>query len=122
MQEHGYFDIKLIGDVIHVYPVGGFNTDGIKALHNEIRTIAPTDRDWALIEHPKDGAGLTPEAADELCKNYSQLSKLGCKAIGLEINQFWARAIQRLIANKIDIPVYFHEDIQEVEKSVLKHI
>ena len=122
MIEHGSFHIELLDNIIHVYPIGGFNEAGIKAIHDEIRSIAPTDQAWALIEHPKDQAGLTPEAADELCKYYCQLSSFGCKAVGMEVNNFWARTIGELLENKIDIPVYFHEDSDEVKKAVLKHL
>ena len=122
MLEHGSFHLEVIGDVIHIYPKGGFNEYGIKKMHEKILSIAPNNRAWTLIEHPKDQAGLTPEAAEELCKNYCKLSKSGCSAIGLEINHFWARTIQKILKDKVDIPVYFHEDLQEVEKAVYKHL
>ena len=122
MREHGTFHLKLIGDIVHMYPKGGFNEQGIKAYHDQLLSIAPTDRAWALIEHPKDQAGLTPEAAEALCKLYCEVSELGCRVIGLEINNFWAQTIQNLIKDRVDIPVYFNEDLVEVEKLVNQHI
>ncbi|MFC3153259.1 hypothetical protein ACFOEK_19625 [Litoribrevibacter euphylliae] len=122
MKEHGIYRIEESGDIIHVYPVGGFNEYGIKSLHQEIRSIAPKDRAWVLIEHPKDEAGLTPEAAKELCKNYCLLSKYGCKAVGLEISRIWAFSIQKTLKDQVDIPVYFSESSEEVEKFVVQHL
>ncbi|GAA5214248.1 hypothetical protein GCM10025776_06080 [Corallincola platygyrae] len=39
----GDFRIELDGNMVHVYPAGGFNELGVNALHKEVLRLAPTD-------------------------------------------------------------------------------
>lgn len=122
MLEHGNYHMELVGNILHVYPVGGFNEFGINALHLEIRQIAPRDIAWALIEHPKSSASLTPEAATALCNNYKLMEQHGCRAIGLEVNRLWELTIKKAMGDKVAIPVYYSKEPQELLGSVEAHL
>ena len=123
MNEHGEYSLKLVKNILHVYPIGGFNGEAIIAFRKDIQKTAPINKDWVLIEHPKNLAALTPEAAKELSMHYSQLEKIGCKAIGIEVNKFWEKVVKVSIAeSKVDLPIYFNEIPEEFESLVIKHL
>lgn len=122
MLEHGDFRIERDGKIIHIYPVGSFNEFGVNAVFAAIKEMAPVDTNWALIEHPKNDAGLTPEATEALINNYHALSQLGCKAVGLEVNALWTSVLSKLLNDRLDIPVYFYQDPQALERKILSDL
>lgn len=73
MKPHGQYKVTLEGSVVHVFPEGGFNEEGIQEMHEHVLLVAPKNKQWALFEHPKDLAGLTPEALKELIVSYNVL-------------------------------------------------
>lgn len=70
MNPHGNYIIEVVDDIVHVFPNGRFNALGIEELHQDIVRNAPIVRPWALFEHPRDLAGLTPETIDALINSY----------------------------------------------------
>ncbi len=114
MQLHGEFTVELIDNVVHVYPKGGFNAQGIQALQQEIVKIAPKSTPWALFEHPIDEAGLTPEAVESIIQSYLSLERLNCKAIALEICQTWLGVFQKEIVGAVKIPVFLDADKEKL--------
>ena len=120
MKGHGDFQLKIIENIIHVYPVGDFNEIGIKELQAEIIANIPDNTPWALIEHPQNIAGLTPEAATQLVKGYQTFESLNCKAIGLEIAPSWQEVIISYCHGKLKIPIYFSVNSDELAQRVIK--
>ncbi|RTR39493.1 hypothetical protein EKG38_06705 [Shewanella canadensis] len=118
MKPHGEYKIELMNNIVHVFPSGGFNEQGIIQLHKKIASIAPHDKPWALLEHPKNIAGLTPEAVEELINSYQNLGKLNCVAAGLEVSSTWRRVFETLIVGKVDIPVYLNSDSEKLEQLI----
>lgn len=114
MGPHGNFKVELINSVVHAFPSGGFNERGVIELRKEILRIAPLDSSWILVEHPKDLAGLTPDALTELIKTYQVVSAHNCKAIALEINTTWHKIIKAHIKDSLDIPLYLSDDLESI--------
>jgi ligand-binding SRPBCC domain-containing protein len=94
--------------------MGGFNEEGIRDLRAQILRIAPINEVWGLFEHPKDLAGLTPEASKELLKSYQSLSKLNCKVVAIEACSTWQDVIEGLLKNNLDIPFYLGDDLEQL--------
>ena len=122
MQPHGDYKVELINDVVHVFPLGGFNEEGILKVREQILLVIPTKRPWALFEHPRELAGLTPEAADELLKTYLHISKLNCKVVAVEACSTWQGVIEKTLHGNLDIPYYLSDDLEQLEKLVKKHL
>jgi len=118
MQAHGDYKIELIDKVVHVYPRGGFNEEGIIAMHKEIAAIAPSNCAWALLEHPKNIAGLTPKAITEIIKGYQQLIAHNCVVIGLEISSAWQDVFEKNVIANVDLPIYLSSDVSALEKVI----
>jgi len=118
MSPHGKYKIELIGNVVHVFPTGGFNEQGIRQMHKEIASIAPKIKPWALLEHPKDIAGLTPEAIEELVSCYKSLSSINCVVAALQISGAWQGVFETRIVDKVNIPVYLDCDLALLEKQI----
>ena len=120
MEGHGDYTIQLIGNVVHVFPIGGFNEQGIEELQQAILKAAPKSEKWALLEHPKGMAGLTPEAAEQLISGYLKFSRVNCAAIGLEVSSVWKMTIERVAQDKLMIPLFCDSDGIKVE-SLIQH-
>ena len=121
MKSHGDYKVELINDIVHIYPVGGFNAEGILDVRGSVLSIAPTDRPWGLFEHPKDLAGLTPEASDELLKSYQEFSEHNCIAVALEICSTWQGVVERKLSDNLDIPFYLSNDLEQLIGSMKQH-
>jgi len=106
MKAHGEYRIEVIENIVHVFPTGDFNAQGISALHKEISELAPKGKAWALFEHPYNYAGLTPEAIDELIQSYNNLAKINCVVAALEISTPWQHIFESLVLNKVNIPIF----------------
>jgi hypothetical protein len=122
MNPHGDYKVELINDVVHVFPIGGFNEGGIRELREQILLIAPINRAWGLFEHPKDLAGLTPEASNELLKSYQNFCKLNCKVIAVEASSTWQGVIDKMLNGNLDIPFYLSNDLVELEDLIKPHL
>ena len=120
MWAHGNFKIELKGNVIHVYPVGGFNKEGIDEVHTEVSIVAPNNTAWILFEHPKDLAGLTPEALDALVESYLKFQEQNCSAIALEICSTWEGVVRRALKDKLYIPLFLSDDLTYLENQIGK--
>ncbi len=118
MKPHGDYKIEVIDNVVHVYPTGGFNEQGIKLMHEDIASIAPLNKRWALFEHPKNIAGLTPESIEELVRCYQHLSKLNCVVAALEISSAWQGVFEKSVIGKVSVPVYLNRDIAKLEQLI----
>ncbi|MCL6416241.1 hypothetical protein MIB92_11310 [Aestuariirhabdus sp. Z084] len=115
MKPHGDYRITLAGDILHVFPAGGFNAQGIIELHKAITLVAPKNNPWALFEHPYNNAGLTPDAIIAIIHSYQNLEASGCIAVALELSSTWQRVFQQSVIDKIRIPVYLDSDPENLE-------
>lgn len=122
MQPHGDYKVELINDVVHVFPLGGFNEEGIQEVREQVLLIAPKDRAWGLFEHPKDLAGLTPEALGELLKSYQYFSDFNCKVVALEVNATWQGVIEKGLKGNLDIPFSLSNDLDQLEVFIKQHL
>jgi len=41
MKSHGDYKVQLINNIVHVFPVGGFNGEGIKEVREQVLLLAP---------------------------------------------------------------------------------
>ena len=105
MKPHGQYKLYLEGDILHVYPFGGFNVQGIIELHQTIILRAPSGS-WALFEHLIDKAGLTPDAVSEVIRFYRRLQSINCVAAALEMSPVWQGVFEEYIVGKLDIPIF----------------
>jgi len=121
MIPHGEYTIEVLGNVVHVFPKGGFNAQGIEKLHEDITSLAPKNQAWVLFEHPNNAAGLTPEAVEQITRSYQRLAKQNCIAVALEISSTWQGVFETSIVNKLDIPVLLNSqpDVLEAKIKVL---
>ena len=122
MRAHGDYNLVLKGNIIHVYPTGGFNAEGVEALHRDISDLMPENESWALFEHPKDLAGLTPDAIEMLILYYKKLSQLNCCAVALEISPTWRGIFERLIVKHLEIEVFLDGDNNLLEQALITAI
>ena len=106
MESHGNYKIELCENIVHIYPSGGFNEQGVKQLNDEVLLIAPDEAPWALMAHPDDSAGLTPEAVNEIVSFFQLISKKNCVVIGMEVLPTWQGVLENSIKGNVNIPVY----------------
>lgn len=115
MLEHGEYRLEWSGQVLHNYPVGGFNEFGIDSMRDRILEVVGDRNGWAFFEHPRDNAGLTPEAVPALCRMHQALIRQGCVAIGLEIGVTFGGVIRDQIFPLLSVPAIVDEDPAIVE-------
>lgn len=106
MKGHGIFRVELIDHIVHTYPEGGFNEYGIIGIHETIIEPISGESVWVLFEHPKDLAGITPEALEEIIKSYQEYVKLVCIAIALEASPTWAQVFKSSVFDKVGLPTF----------------
>lgn len=114
MESHGKYKIELIGNIVHIYPSGGFNEQGVKQINDNIILIAPRYTAWALLVHPDDSAGLTPEAVNEIVKFFQQLNTVNCVAVALEITSTWQGVLEKSLVGNVSIPVFMDSDLAKL--------
>ena len=119
MLEHGEFTIETEGRVVHVYPKGSFNKQGIAKLCEAVLSVRPAGK-WALFEHPRDVAGVTPDAASELAASYKRMSESGCGAVAVEVMKLWHDVIKMACRGVVTIPVYI-DDSESPLRTELSH-
>lgn len=122
MRAHGDYKIEVIGQIVHVYPIGGFNVQGIQAMHCDIIKAAPRQNGWALFEHPKGEAGLTPDAVHSLIEHYQHLVDMNCCAVALEISSTWRAIFEKLVAEQLTIPILLDGDCQALSQQLTEAI
>jgi len=103
------------GRIIHNYPVGGFNAEGIKAVTDAIIDIAPSKGHWALFEHPKKDAGLTPDGLEASQMMYEIFIENGCVAIALEIGCTFGGVLDREVLHDLPVPTMTGQDETNIE-------
>lgn len=114
-QEHGNYQLMVEGRIIHNYPVGGFNAEGIKSLTDAIVDIAPANGHWALFEHPKVNAGLTPDGVEAIKMMYEILIEHGCVAIALEIGFTFGNVLERKVLQHLVVPTMTGLEEEKIE-------
>ena len=119
---HGNFDLFVENNVVHTFPSGGFNPEGIIEIRQEILKHAKTFDWWILFEHPGNKAGLTPEAVKEIVRSFQHFEQAGCKAIAMEVHPTWGWAMHNSVAKNINIPLCFDEDKTLVEQWIKSYI
>ncbi|GEA11125.1 hypothetical protein [Alteromonas sp. KUL49] len=121
MKPHGDYKIKVSGNIVHTFPVGGFNSEGIEELHKDILAKAPKNS-WVLFEHPFNTAGLTPEAVDEIVRSYQCFETNRCLAIALELSSTWQRLFETSIVEHLNIPVYLGSSGESLEHKLVEKL
>ena len=111
----GNFRLLIEGRIIHNYPVGGFNAQGIMHLADDIVSAAPPSGDWVLFEHPKADAALTEDGMQAIRMMYEILTERGCVAIGLELEPELGAQLQKEVLNGLSIPSMVETDEVAIE-------
>ncbi len=122
VKPHGNYKIELRDQIVHVYPTGGFNDIGIQLLRKSILELAPSTAPWALFEHPKNMAGLTPDAVNAIRESYKIFQENNCVAIALEISATWRDIFERDIVSHIQIPTFLGKDELELCSHLVESI
>tara|TARA_R110000764_G_scaffold19811_4_gene51549 strand:- start:11223 stop:11606 length:384 start_codon:yes stop_codon:yes gene_type:complete len=122
MESHGDYKINLTGNVIHIYPSGSFNQEGVKQLNDKVLLIAPQNSPWALLAHADESAGLTPEAVNEIINFFQQISKENCVVIGIAALPTWQGVLEKSIKENADItiPVYLDANLSKLDSLIKK--
>ncbi len=115
MKEHGNFQIKVVGNVIHTFASDGFNEYGIARYRQQVLALTKCLTTWQLYEHIGDSSGLTPEAVSELTKTYQSFASNGCMAIAVEINSTLAYLIEKRLFPHLVIAKLASNDPDELE-------
>lgn len=118
--EHGNYRLLVEGRIIHNYPSGGFNSEGIKALTDAILDAAPSVGNWALFEHPKTDAGLTPDGIEAIKMMYEILIERGCVAIALEIGLTFGKVLDSQVLSTLNVPTMVGDNELAIEVFLLK--
>lgn len=122
MKGHGHFTCELIGDVVHTYPVSGFNEYGIQELQEAITLLVKEKESWALFEHPREQAALTPQAMIALKNAYQTFASQGCVVIVLEIGVTYGSLIINKVLNQIPLPSMVSRDVNQLTQFVSQHL
>lgn len=121
MLEHGEFSIEVEGQVVHVYPIGSFNEKGIAKLCKAVLAVKPEGK-WALFEHPRDVAGVTPDAAFELAASYKRMSENGCEAVAVEVIRLWHDIIHDACRGEVTIPVFVDDNVTPLRSELKQYL
>ncbi|MEM9304575.1 MAG: hypothetical protein AAGE01_20860 [Pseudomonadota bacterium] len=116
--EHGDFRLEWQGRVLHNYPVGGFNEYGIRRLQQAILDEAPEGIPWALVEHPKDRAGLTPEGLEEIRRMHLALVQHGCVCIGMDVAPTFGAILRDLVLSELPVPTIVGDQPDDIDTFV----
>lgn len=119
---HGITNVELEGNIVRTKPVGGFNSEGVIQYAEKVLSIAPTDQQWVLYDEVDTNAGLTPEAVDELLKQFRHFIEKNCVAIGENINPTFGGIMQRDILSKLSIPTMVAQDKNKLDAFLLHHL
>ena len=119
---HGRYTIKREGNVVHTYPVGGFNDLGIIRIRESILEAASGCHHWILLEHPCNKAGLTPAAVKEIIRSFEMFKASGCIGIAMEVESTWAWAMNKELKEELGIPLYFNDDHSKTQQWALQQL
>jgi len=111
---HGEMEIVLEGNIVHTYPQGAFNGEGIKKFRQKILEKAPRNKPWILFEHPMNEAEITPEALIELEKTFLACEENGCFAIVQESSLVYGIVVQIYALGLLNIPSMVSKDRDEL--------
>jgi hypothetical protein len=112
MFAHGEYTIEVKDQVVHTYPSGAFNQEGLEKIHSSILENRPEHENWGLYEHPDDSSGLTPEAIEELLHFYQSLESEQCQFICMQMSMLASKMFEVMIDQKVTIPVYINPSEQ----------
>lgn len=114
MESHGNYRIELTENIVHIYPSGGFNEQGVKQLNDKVLLIAPDENPWALMAHPDESAGLTPDAVEEIVSFLQKISKKNCVVIGMQVLPTWQGVLEKALKGNVNIPVYLDASMEKL--------
>lgn len=98
------------GNIIHTYPMGSFGRKEVTLHYQAVVKFAEHHKTWALFEHPKANAGLSPEGEIALMTQYQNVVNAGCKVIALEVSTVFAERLNKYIFPEIDCPCMASQD------------
>ncbi|MDC0602545.1 hypothetical protein OAP14_05890 [Aliiglaciecola sp.] len=110
MNAHGEYEIKKDGFIVHVYPAGAFNYEGIIELKSEVLNIVSTEKKWVLFGHHTNQAFVIPEALDALIDAFNEYALHGCIAIFQEASTVRADTLEKLVKPSVNIPFEINDD------------
>ncbi|WP_102797211.1 hypothetical protein [Bowmanella denitrificans] len=115
MLEHGTFELKLHGRVLHSFPRGSFNRPGLLRYRQALLLAAAKLSGWILYEHAGNEAALTSEALPELIETYRQAEENGCIGIACDVGPLFRDLIQAQALGKLQIPLLLSDKASEIE-------
>ena len=108
----------MLDGVVHTYLIGGFNEQGIREYERKVLAIIPKTKSWALVDHPLERAGLTPEAMKELNRVFKRFIELGCCVIVANVGSSYAWGLQNWVLHDLNVPTFVTEQ-QDVIEDIL---
>lgn len=112
---HGETSVEVIGDVVHTYPVGGFNELGILEYEKAVLAAIPESSSWQLVDHPMHKAGLTPMAMPELNRVFKGFIQLNCLAIAEHVESTFGLALEKFVLHDLKVPTLVSNNESEIE-------
>lgn len=110
------------GRVIHVYPEGAFGEREVNLYEAQIEKLIPKDTTWALFEHPKLIAGLSPDGQKALLPVYMRLISRGCVVIASEVSSIFIPLLHDNIFPKLGCPCLASQHEGELANFIKAHL
>jgi|GEM_PF-1779113 len=112
---HGNVDFMISNSCVINSPKESFNKEGIGILFNSIFSQVKKDNltTWTLIELLREDAFATPEAMDELVKNYERAVVLGCIKFSAVCSNCLQEDFLTQVANRANIKLSFYQTANE---------
>lgn len=119
---HGTFHIEIVGNIIHGYPEGAFNPEGVSDYYETILKEAEQFNGWGYFLHTNDNYGMTPEAKAMIPKYIDRLVENSCVAMGLLVTNMVAESIANRLRLEISLPICVSSDCSEIEAFFVKEM
>ncbi|MBT1062120.1 hypothetical protein KJY73_00990 [Bowmanella sp. Y26] len=115
MLEHGTFTLSLKGRVLHTFPTGSFNRQGLVKYRQAVLAAVVGKSNWVLYEHAGNGTALTNDALPELIATYCQAQLAGCIGIACEVGPLFKDLINSAAKGKVHIPLLLSEHSTDLD-------
>jgi hypothetical protein len=108
---HGKFSVYRQGNTVYCDYSYGFNAAGVKAITEEILSVAKPLKQWVLLQRPEPSAGITYDAIELMYQCYVSLQRAGCLAVGLHENSIFVHSGRFRKDGELTMPITINKDI-----------
>lgn len=112
-QSHGDYQIEECQGVIQVTVEGGFNQEGVRALHVEILACVESLDQWGLLFVGHSDSMATPEGLQVAEAFTATLKQLGCAAVAIYNLNLAMVAFTHKVHSESDLPFLVADSVTE---------